>query len=503
MKVFLTEQIRNWDAYTIEREPIASVDLMNRAARVFTEWFAGLYADTEQPVYILAGTGNNGGDGVAVARMLHERFYPVKVFVCDFTGKHSADFDEQVDALPPNKVVDLAWLKSAADFPEVPTNALLIDALFGSGLTRPLEGAWADVIDRINALPNEKIAIDLPSGLFADRFSPGPCVHAARTFSFERPKLAFFFSENNERVGEWAFRSIGLHSEFSDKTQTPFFFLTNALVKNLFKPRPRFSHKGTFGHALLCNGSLGKIGAAVLAAEACLRSGLGLLTLHTPHCGYEILQARLPEAMCSIDPSGTCWTNLPNLAPFSAIGAGCGIGQDAKTAQVLKRLIQTVQVPLVLDADALNLLAKHPAWLQFLPEGTILTPHPKEFERLFGTSANMFERNTLQRAKAQQLKVYIILKGAYTAIACPDGSCWFNSTGNPGMATGGSGDVLLGLLTGLLAQGYTPRSASLLGVWLHGRAGDLAAADKSQAGMTAGDIASKLGTAWQQLELNL
>jgi len=503
MKVFTTEQLRAWDAYTIEREPVESIQLMNRAARAFSDWFTALYADTEQPVYILAGTGNNGGDGVAVARLLHQKFYAVKVFVCDFTGKHSADFDAQLAALPAHHAVDTVWLKSTETLPNIPENAVLIDALFGSGLTRPLEGAWAHVVAWLNKLPNEKVAIDLPSGLFADQHSPGPCVQAARTFSFERPKLAFFFSENAAWVGEWAFGSIGLHPEFSEKNDTPYYFITKTLVKNLFKPRPRFAHKGTFGHALLCNGSLGKIGAAVLAAEACARSGLGLLTVHTPHCGYEILQTRVPEAMCSIDQSGTFWTELPELAPFSAIGAGCGIGQSPKTAQALKRLIQTAKMPLVLDADALNLLAKHPAWFSFLPPGAILTPHPKEFERLFGGSADMFERNALQRAKARELQVYIILKGAHSAIACPDGSCWFNSTGNPGMATGGSGDVLLGLLTGLLAQGYAPRSACLLGVWLHGLAGDLAAKEKSQAGMTAGDIVSKLGIAWQQLELAL
>lgn len=500
MKLFSTEQIRAWDAYTIEHEPVASVDLMNRAAAAFVDWLARLYPDTARPVWIFAGTGNNGGDGVAVARLLHRQFYTAKVFVCDFGSAHSADFDAQLADLPPHDTVALHTLASPDQFPTVPANVLIVDALFGSGLTRPLEGVWADLVARINALPNEIVAIDLPSGLFADRHTPGPCIRATRTFSFETPKRAFFFPENAERVGEWAFGSIGLHPKYAEETETNFHVVTRADAQALLRPRPRFSHKGTYGHALLLNGRFGSMGAAVLAAGACLRAGVGLLTAHTPFCGLDILQTRVPEAMCSADSSDTHWTELPDLSRYTAIGTGCGIGLDPQTAQALKRLLQTARVPLVLDADALNILARHPNWFSFLPENTILTPHPKEFERLFGPSKDDFERNALQRAKAKEHRIFIVLKGAFTATACPDGSCWFNTTGNPGMATGGSGDVLTGLLTGLLAQGYSPHDACLLGVYLHGLAGDLAAAEKSQPGMVAGDLVDFLGKAWLELE---
>jgi len=500
MKLYTTEQIRAWDAYTIEHEPIASVDLMNRAAQAFADWFVGQYAsDTGHPVWIFAGTGNNGGDGVAVARLLHRHFFETKVFVCDFGGKHSADFDAQIAALPLHDAVGLSWLKSPADLPAVPANALLADALFGSGLTRPLEGHWATVAHWMNNLPNETIAVDLPSGLFADAHTKGPCVQADKTFSFEIPKRAFFFSENASRVGEWAFGSIGLHPDYLEKTEASDYCLTAAEAKKRIKNRSRFSHKGTYGHALLLNGSHGSMGAAVLAAAACLRSGAGLLTVHAPRCGYDILQMRVPEAMCSTDQSETHWSELPDLSRYSAIGAGCGIGQAAQTAQALKRLLQTAKVPMVLDADALNLLAKHPNWWAFLPKNTILTPHPKEFERLFGSSTNDFERNALQRERACRHQIFIILKGAHTAIACPDGTCWYNSTGNPGMATGGSGDVLTGVLTGLLAQGYSPQDACLLGVYLHGLAGDIAASEQSQPGLIAGDIVDCLGKGWRSL----
>ncbi|TNE60442.1 MAG: NAD(P)H-hydrate dehydratase [Bacteroidetes bacterium] len=496
MKVFSTEQIRNWDQFTITHEPIESLALMNRAAGVFTDWFVTLYPDTERPVCIFAGTGNNGGDGVAVARMLHQLFYRVKVFVCDFSGKHSADFDAQISALPPNRAVSVQVLRTGDPFPEIDADAVLIDALFGSGLSRPLTGIWAEWIGMLNSLSNEKVAIDLPSGLFADKYSPGPFLRAHRTLTFEAPKLAFFFPESVIATGVWEAVSIGLHPDYAEQTESPYRYLTHEDARSLYRPRQKFSHKGTYGHALLINGSKGKMGAAVLAAGACLRSGAGLLTLHTPQCGYPILQTTVPEAMCSLDTSEEEWTQLPDLHTYTAIGVGCGIGQSPKTAQALKRLLQKASAPLILDADALNLLAAHPNWWQFVPEGSILTPHPKEFERLFGKSTDAFSRNTLQRTKAQEHRIYIVLKGAHTAIAAPDGSCWFNSSGNPGMATGGSGDVLTGLLTGLRAQGYTPLETCLLGVYMHGLAGDLAATELSEPGLTSGDLTAWLGEAW-------
>lgn len=499
MKIFTVNQIRAWDAYTIEHEPISSVDLMNRAAQAFTDWFAGIYTDTGRPVYIIAGTGNNGGDGVAAARLLHFRFYTVKIIVCDFSGKHSADFDAQIRDLPPRGAVAVHWLKDSAGLPEIPENALIIDALFGSGLTRPLAGHWAGVMEWLNGLPNDIAAVDLPSGLFADRHSDDPCIRASRTFSFETPKLAFFFPENAERVGEWAFGNIGLHPAYALKTETPFHYMTGPEIRTLVKPRPRFSHKGTYGHALLVNGGHGKMGAAVLSARACLRAGVGLLTAHTPGCGYEIIQISVPEAMCSADKHPEMITQAPDPKQFTAVGVGCGIGAAPETAAALKQLLRKTERPVVLDADALNLLSKNKYWWKLIPEDSVLTPHPKEFERLFGASENDFERLERQMDKARAHRVFIVLKGAFSSVATPEGECYFNSTGNPGMAAGGSGDVLTGILTALLAQGYEPRAACLLGVYLHGLAGDLAAAELSQPGMTAGDLIDYLPKAWKKL----
>jgi len=504
MKIYSTAQTRAWDAYTIENEPIASVDLMNRAAQVFTDWFVQTYPDNTRPVVVFCGTGNNGGDGVAVARLLHWLGFEAKVVVCDFAEKRSADFELQVAAMPKHSNISIEWFNMAKDLPEVLPEALVIDALFGSGINRPLAGEWAQAVDLLNQLPNEVVAIDLPSGLSADAHTPGNAVvQADKTFSFERPKLAFFFPENAERVGEWTVESIGLHPDFEGKNEPPFHYLTQKEAAALYRPRQKFSHKGTFGHALLVAGSFGKIGAAVMAAKSCLRSGVGLLTVHAPRCGNLVLQTSVPEAMSSPDHRAQFWANVPDIQGYSSIGVGPGIGKAPETAVALKGLLQGYKKPMVLDADALNLLSENPSWWDFIPENSILTPHPKEFERLFGKHKNDFQRNDLQRQKTKEHGVFILLKGANTSIACPDGECWFNITGNPGMATGGAGDVLTGILTGLLAQGYPPKSAALLGVYLHGLAGDLAAMSLSQEALMAGDLVDYLGRAWLAIRRNL
>jgi ADP-dependent NAD(P)H-hydrate dehydratase / NAD(P)H-hydrate epimerase len=502
MKVFSAEKTRAWDAYTIDHEPIGSVELMNRAAGEFAEWFMEGYSQPIRPqVLIVCGTGNNGGDGVAVARLLTERLWEVNLLVCDFTGRRSSDFAQQVEQLPPALRASAEWLKDASKLPLVAEGAVVLDALFGSGLSREPQGDFARLIEWMNGLPNAVVSIDLPSGLLADRHTPGEAVvRADRTFSFETPKLALFFPENAGRVGEWAFGSIGLHPGFREETPTEFHFLTFGEAQRLVRRRSKFDHKGSFGHALLVAGSRGKMGAAVLAARACLRAGAGLLTLRAPQCGVDVVQIAVPEAMCDPDPAANEWSAPPDTQRYSAIGLGCGIGTAAQTEQALEELLRQSRCPLVLDADALNLLGKNPSWWAFLPKNSLLTPHPKEFERLFGKTANDFERNGLQRKMAQERGVFILLKGAYSAMACPDGSCWFNSTGNPGMATAGSGDVLTGLLTGLLAQGYAPRDAMLLGVFLHGLSGDLAAAEVSQQALVAGDLVERLGRAWGRVQ---
>ncbi len=495
-----SQQIRDWDTYTIAHEPIASIDLMERASLVFVHWFLELFPDQDRPVHIFCGPGNNGGDGLAVARLLQQRFYAVTVYLCYTDGNTSADFRTNLERLPRLKELQIVELQSKDALPPLADNAVVVDALFGSGLNRPVQGDPERLITYLNAAAKTIVSIDLPSGLFADRHTSSTSIHAHFTLSFETPKPAFLFPENAERVGEWSAKSIGLHPGFRENMEASNHYIDLELIRTFFRRRKKFDHKGRFGHVLLIVGSFGKAGAAILASRACLRSGVGLLTVHVPRCAYEVLQATVPEAMVSPDWNQYFFSKPPEWPEsYQAIGIGCGLDQQGETATALLQLLEAVDKPMVLDADALNILSEHPDWLSKIPSNSILTPHPKEFERLFGKAENDFERNALQRRKAEELNVYILLKGAHSCIATPGGVCYFNSTGNPGMATGGSGDVLTGILTGLLAQGYSPLETALLGVYLHGLAGDLAAQAMGQEALVAGDLVKWMGEGFKQI----
>jgi NAD(P)H-hydrate epimerase len=504
MKIFSVEQIRRLDEYTIEHEPIPSIELMERASRTFFQWFEKKFPGKQRRVFVFAGPGNNGGDGLAIARMLSRDFYEVKAFLLKMGAELSTDCASNFKTLKKYRYCPYEEIEKGAKMPVLPEGCIVIDAIFGSGLSRPVEGYWADLIEHLNSLNITRVSVDIPSGMFADQPTQGVCILADYTFSFEMPKLSFFFGENYHRVGEWSYGSIGLHPAFIKKEPTNWHLVDEALVKPILHRRKKFDHKGMFGHALLVAGGYGKVGAAILASRACLRSGAGLVTVHAPKCAYEILQIAFPEAMVSVDDHQFAVTSMhENVSKFKAIGIGCGIGTNELTARGMAELLKKVNYPVVLDADGLNLLAGHPDFFSLVPHGSILTPHPKEFERMFGATADHFAANELLRCKARELGLYILLKGANTAIACPDGNCYFNSTGNPGMATGGSGDVLTGILTGLLAQGYSPFEACVLGVFLHGFAGDLAAEDLQQEALLASDITDHLGKAFIYLKQGL
>ncbi|MCE6991658.1 NAD(P)H-hydrate dehydratase [Dyadobacter sp. CY323] len=492
MKILNVSQIRELDAFTIQNEPISSLDLMERAANAFVGWFKNQFVNT-RPVHIFCGKGNNGGDGLAVARILSMLSYDVYVTILDYTSNASEDFESNLSRLKNHLQPHI--LTSIHEFPEFGDQVICIDALLGSGLSRPVVGIVAEVITKLNELPNKLVAVDIASGLYADQPNAKDdiIIKPDYTVSFQIPKLAFMLPQNAEFTGDWHLVDIGLSQEYIHRTQTPFFYTQKQAAESLIKPRGKFSHKGTYGHALLIAGSYGKIGAAVLAGKACLRSGVGLLTMHFPGCGYNIVQISIPEAMAVPDIDENHLSILPDLETYSAIGIGPGIGQDSKTMKVLEQLFDSAKVPLVIDADALNLLSQNRHFLEKLPENTILTPHPKEFQRLAGDSKDEFERLENGRAFSKKHKVIICLKGANTAVILPDGEVHFNSTGNPGMATGGTGDVLTGIITSLLAQKYSPRDAAILGVYQHGLAGDKAAEQKGQTALIASDVIDSLG----------
>jgi NAD(P)H-hydrate epimerase len=499
MKILSAAQTRELDAYTIRHEPVASIDLMERASLSFINWFVSKF-DNNQPVAIFCGLGNNGGDGLAIARLLLERKYKVEVWIVQYADNSSADFKANYERL--NGLLPIQKIRHEKNIPILAQQSIIIDAIFGSGLSRPVEGIAAQVIESINKANSIVVAVDIPSGLYVDAYNwDTHIIQADYTLSFQLPKLSFLLPQNEKYVGEWHITDIGLHPEKIKQTATPYFYLDEALVKILVKKRNKFSHKGTFGHALLVGGSYGKMGAAVLATRACLHSGVGLLTVHVPACGYEIMQISVPEAMTITDVEENLISALPDTEYYSAIGIGPGLGTAPQTAQALQNLLQAANKPIVIDADGLNLLSKNKALLKLLPAESILTPHPKEFERLTRPAAHEYERLEVLKEFAIQYQVNVVLKGAHTAIARPSGEVYFNSTGNPGMATGGSGDVLTGIITALLAQQYQPFEAALLGVYFHGLSGDFAASRKGYNALVASDLVENLSQAFMKFGL--
>lgn len=501
MKIFPTTSIKQLDAYTIENEPISSLDLMERAALALTEAIAERWG-VETPFTVFAGPGNNGGDALAVARLLAEKGYRLEVYLFNTKGLLSPDCEANKEWLADVAGVDFHEVTTQFIPPTLTEDHVVVDGLFGSGLNKPLAGGFAAVVKYINASPAKVVAIDIPSGLMGEDNAynvSANIVRADLTLSLQLPKLAFLFAENEPYVGEWDLLDIGLSEEGIEEMETDFYMLENEAMPGLLKLRGRFAHKGDFGRALLIAGSQGMAGASVLAARACLRSGVGLLTVHVPFCNNAIVQTSVPEAMTELDISETSFASFVDTDDFQAVGVGPGLGQAEETEAALLDLIDACQTPMVLDADALNILGGKRSYLGRLPKGSILTPHPKELERLVGKCTNSYERLMKARELAKTAEVHIILKGAYSAIITPSGKCYFNVTGNPGMATGGSGDVLTGVVLALLAQGYEAETAACLATYVHGLAGDIACKKQGPIALMAGDIVSCLPLAWRML----
>lgn len=501
MKILASSQLKELDKYTIEHEPIASIDLMERAACALTDAIVRRWNPSFE-VVVFAGPGNNGGDALAVARMLSKKGYQVEVFLFNTKGNLSEECQTNLNRLKTCGSIYLTEISTQFDPPALTEKHLVIDGLFGSGLNKPLNGGFAAVVKYINASKAQVVAIDIPSGLMGEdnTYNIRPhIVHAHVTLSIQLPKLSFLFPENEDVVGEWEILDIGLKQCFIDTAPSVWSTLEEAEIRSLIKPRKRFAHKGTFGHGLLIAGSYGMAGASILAAKACLKSGVGLLTVHVPIHNHDLLQTTVPEAIVHTDIQERYFAQPVHLNRYSALAIGPGIGQEEDTALAMMEQIQGSTLPIVLDADAINILSTHRNWLSRLPKRCILTPHLGELERLIGKCMDTYERLVKVKELAAYLQSYIIVKGAWTAIATPEGNFYFNPTGNPGMATGGSGDVLTGILLGLLAQGYSREEACKLGIYIHGLAGDIAAQEKTEMGMTASDIIESLPAAWKKI----
>ncbi|HMO60848.1 MAG TPA: NAD(P)H-hydrate dehydratase [Ferruginibacter sp.] len=497
MNIYTAAQLKEWDRYSMQHEPIASIDLMERAAGQCNNWLLKNHGACTA-YCIVCGNGNNGGDGLALARMLLKENLNVRVYVLHAAATSTADFETNLARLAETGHAAVHQIKDEKDFPVWQQGETIVEAIFGISLSRPPGGIAAALIRHINNSHCTVISIDIPAGMYADSSSAGnTIIKATHTLTFQGLKPAFLLAANSLYTGAVHVLDIGLLKGFS--MTSPYKLIDTILAKEIFRPRQQFAHKGNFGHALLLAGSYGKIGAAVLCAAACLRSGAGLLTGFLPGCGISIMQTALPEAMViSSEEEKILAGQLPDTGTgmYKAIGIGPGIGQAAGTAALLENVLTASTSPIVLDADALNIIAANIQLAEKIPAGAVLTPHPKEFDRLFGASANEFERISKALTEAARYNLFIVLKGHHSFVATPGGYGYFNTTGNAGMATAGSGDVLTGIITGLLAQGYPPEQAAVLGVYLHGLAGDIAAARLSQEAMIAGDICSSIGAAY-------
>ena len=503
MKIFTSAQIHELDKFTIEKEPISSIDLMERAAKALTQAIMDTWPVT-MPIVVFAGPGNNGGDGLAVARLLTERNYKVSVYLFNISGQLSPDCTVNKKRLQENKRIQgFVEVTQEFDPPRLEENMLVVDALFGSGLNKPLAGGFSSLVKYINASPSQVVSIDVPSGLMTEDNTynvRANIVRADMTLTLQQVKLSFLYPENQAFIGKLRVLDIRLSQEGIDKIEAQYTVLEENEVRAMLMDRNPFAHKGQMGNALIVAGSYCMAGAAVLAARACLRSGVGKVTVNTPKRNIPVLQMSVPEAIVQNGSEETIFAEAVETDEFDALGIGPGLGQSEQTAIALIAQLRRAQCPVVIDADSINILANHKAWLQQLPKGIILTPHPLEFDRLEGHSADTYERLNKASSLAERLQGYVILKGHYTAICFPDGHIAFNPTGNAGMATAGSGDVLTGILTGLLARGYKPEDACRVGVYLHGLAGDLAAIDLGEESMLASDIIRYLSRAFKRLK---
>ena len=503
MKIFSAEQIKQIDEFTIANEPISSIDLMERAAMACVRRIMKL-VKTDNELLIFCGKGNNGGDGLAITRLLLERGFNAQAVVINYKDTFSADAEANYNKLKETFGTKISDINSLTDLKEKIThkNYIVIDALLGTGVNKGLEGLLKDTVLFINANFKKIISIDIPTGLFPDESSKENemIIHSTLTLTFQFPKLAFLVAENKNYVPEFEVLDIGLSAQAIDEQFTNFYYITKQDIASFLKPRNKFSHKGNYGHALLLAGSKGKSGAAIISAKACLRSGAGLLTVHSNKSTLDALLNHLPEAMSDEDVNDQFISEIDKPENYDAIGFGPGVGMQEETHIVLKKILQYYTGKLVIDADGLNILSENKTWMEFLLPETILTPHPKEFERLAGKYESDFEKIKALKHLALKHNCIFLLKGAHSAVAFPDGTVFFNSSGNAGLAKAGSGDALTGIILGLLSRGYSAPKATLIGMFVHGYAADICAKKKSVESILISDIIEQLPKAFKKLE---
>lgn len=500
MKIFSKEQIYEGDKLTAKKQEITSTDLMERAATQIFNWMHLRMQGAQVPIHVFCGIGNNGGDGLVLGRHLITHGYNVKMYVVNYSDTRSKDFLINYDRI---KNVSKEWpllLTDANELPEIKPDDIIVDAIFGIGLNRPVVD-WVKILfQHLKASKAFTLAIDLPSGLFPDRVpeSDKDVVWATHTLSFQTPKLIFFLPDTAKYTVQWEVLDIGIDAEYLHTTPTDYELIGKMEMLPVYQPRQKFSNKGSYGHALVVGGSYGKIGAVTLASRAALAAGVGLVTAYVPKCGYTPLQASFPEAMVLTDANEEILTNIEFSIQPGVIAFGVGVGTEEKTITAFENFLKTNTTPLVVDADGINILAKKKELLKLLPEQTVLTPHPKELERLIGKWDGDFDKLEKTKALSKKYNLVIVIKGANTITVYQDKG-YVNTTGNPGLATAGTGDVLTGIITGLIAQGYEPLVAALFAIYLHGKSADIAVEDLGYQSLIASHVIETLGEAYIDL----
>jgi len=500
VKIFSKEQIYQGDKLTAERQQISSTDLMERAGTQIFNWIDKRMQGAQVPIHVFCGIGNNGGDGLVLARHLVTHGYNVISYVVNCSDKRSKDFLINYDRI---KNVTKDWpllLSCTEEFPEIGTDDIIVDAVFGIGLNRPVDSWVKALFQHFKGSKAFTLSVDMPSGLYSNNVpeDENGVVWADYTLSFASSKLVFFLEDTAKYTQQWEVLDIGIDRKFKDETPTEVELIGKYEILPLYKPREKFGHKGTYGHSVIIGGSYGKIGAVVLASRAALSAGSGVITAYIPKCGYTILQSAFPEAMVITDGNNDTITEVKlNIEP-TVIGLGVGIGTHKSTVDAIKSFLEQNKIPLVIDADGLNILAKNKSLLKVLPKQTVLTPHPKELERLIGKWTDDFDKLEKSKTFAKKHNIILVIKGAHT-ITIAEERLYINSTGNPGLATAGSGDVLTGIITGLMAQGYEPKAAAIFGVYLHGRSADIALEDFGYQSLIASHIIEYLGEAYIDL----
>jgi len=501
MKILSAKQLKEADEVTLKNESISSTRLMERAASlVFNEIHTRLEG-ADINIKIFCGIGNNGGDGLVVARLLHKYGYKVEVFVVNYSDKRSDDFLVNYDRYKKESSSWPAMIEEDNEFPEISPGDFVVDAIFGIGLNRPAEGWLAHLLNHINKSGAFTLAVDMPSGLFPNKVpqKDAAVIKANYTLSFQSPKIVFFLPQTMDFAGKVQILDIGLDRGFIKEVEAVAQLIGKREARQLYKPRKKNSHKGDYGHVLVVGGSYGKIGSNVLSAKATLKSGAGLCSVFVPKCGYQILQTAFPEAMVITDKAEKELTHIELGLEPDTICFGMGAGKSEATVNAFKALLKNTKKPMLIDADGLNIISENKDFLNLLPENSVLTPHPKELERLIGEWEDDFEKIEKVEDFTKEYKVTLVLKGAHTFVF-NDGNIYINNSGNPGMATAGSGDVLSGIIAGLMSQKYEPLVAAILGVYVHGLAGDICADKMGYEALLSGDLCEHLGQAFLALE---